>query len=64
MGTNVGSGIIVIKLNSLKIPNYTNKLNMAKELFDAFLDDKSVVLYTNTCQKEDYGFSELDVLND
>lgn len=64
VGTSPNDGIIVIKLDSLKIPNYTKRLNMAKDLFDAFLDEKSVVIYTNTCQTEDYGFAELDVLND
>lgn len=60
----VGTGFIVIKLNSLVKPNYTTRKSYAKELLDAFLDDKSVVLYTNTCQKEDYGFYQLDVMND
>lgn len=56
-------GIIVIKLNVFDAPNFTDRLYLQRDIFDAYLNNNKVILYTNTCQKEDYGFSQFKVLS-
>lgn len=55
-------GLVIIKLNVFKTPNYTKRLYLQRYIYNAFLNNSKVILYTNSCQTEDYGFAKFEVL--
>lgn len=55
------NGHIVIKLDTLKIPNYTDQTGLLPLIISAFRKKYPVTLYTKTCQITDYGFGKMSI---
>lgn len=59
----LANGRIVIKLSTLKHPNYTKKGSLLPIIISAFDKKSHVMLHANHCQNPNYGFRGITVLD-
>lgn len=50
-----------IKLNSMKIESYTDKIALREPLLFAYANDADVILYTNKCKPTNCSFSQMEI---